>query len=425
MNAGAPVIPVAREERRALLAAAGGYFCLLCGYYMLRPIREALALEVGVQRNSWLFSAVLLVSAAILPVYWWFVGRTPRGRLLWLALTPFVLVFTVLAFALRASPRDTTLAFVYFVALTSANLYIISVFWSAMADVWRPELAKRFFGYVAAGGSAGALLGPFIVRLLVHETGPTPLILLACAFILATAGCVSAARAWLRRCAQGARVPDAALPVGGRALDDLARLAKTPYLLGIAGLIIAGQTIGAFMYNEQGKFVAAAYSDVADRAAVFATMEIAVNLLSLFFQAVVVGWLTRRGSVALSLSAMPVLLGGSFIALALFPVGGVLLVTQVIRRAADYGLGKPPREMLFTVLNSESKFKSKSLIDTVLQRGADTAGQWLYVAVAGIGLAGFAWLCGLLSLALLGATVTLGRAFETRRQETEPAGKPA
>ena len=422
MTATASVFPAGREERRALLAAAAGYFCLLCGYYMLRPIREALALEVGVQRNSWLFTAVLLVSAGILPIYWWFVGRTPRGRLLWLALAPFVGVFVLLAFALRADPHDATLAFVYFVALTSANLYIISVFWSAMADVWRPELAKRFFGYVAAGGSAGALLGPLIVRGLVRDLGPTPLIILACAFILGTAACVSAARSQLRRCAHGARVPDAALPVGGRAIDDLRRLARTPYLLGIAGLIIAGQTIGAFMYNEQGKYVAAAYSSIGDRAAVFATMEIAVNLLSLFFQAVVVGWLTRRGSVAWSLSAMPVLLGGSFIALALFPVGSVLLVTQVIRRAADYGLGKPPREMLFTVLNPESKFKSKSLIDTVLQRGADTAGQWLYVAVAGIGLAGFAWLCGLLSVALLGATVSLGRAFETRRQTT--AGEP-
>lgn len=421
MNATAPVIPAGRDERRALLAAAAGHFCLLCGYYMLRPIREALALEVGVQRNSWLFTAVLLVSAGILPIYWWFVGRTPRGRLLWLALSPFVLVFVVLAFALRAHPGDKTLAFAYFVALTSANLYIISVFWSAMADVWRPELAKRFFGYVAAGGSAGALVGPFIVRGLVHEVGPTPLILVACAFVLATAGWVSAARGLLRRCAHGARVPDAALPVGGRALDDLSRLARTPYLLGIAGLIIAGQTIGAFMYNEQGKYVAAAYANVADRAAVFATMEIAVNLLSLFFQAVVVGWLTRRGSVAWSLSAMPVLLGASFVVLAMFPVGGVLLVTQVIRRAADYGLGKAPREMLFTVLNPESKFKSKSLIDTVLQRGADTAAQWLYVVVASIGLAGFAGLCAALSLALLGATSTLGRAFEARRQESGPA----
>jgi AAA family ATP:ADP antiporter len=98
----------------------------------------------------------------------------------------------------------------------------------------------------------------------------------------------------------------------------------------------------------------------------------------------------------------------------------VLLVTQVIRRAADYGLGKPPREMLFTVLNSESKFKSKSLIDTVLQRGADSAAQWLYLLIAGAGLAGIAWMCGVLSLALLGATSILGRAFESRRRESDP-----
>jgi AAA family ATP:ADP antiporter len=421
----APAVPVGREERRAVLMAAGGYFCLLCGYYMLRPIREALALDVGPQYNSILFTVVLVVSSALLPIYWWLVGRTPRGRLLWFVCVPFVLVFFCLAIGLSWYPRDRTLAFVYFVSLTSANLYVVSVFWSAMADVWRPELAKRFYGYVAAGGSAGALLGPFIVTSLVSGIGHTPLVIIACVFILGTATLVSAARRSLRRSATGHQVPDAAIPVGGRAIDDLARLARTPYLLGIAGLIIAGQTIGAFMYNEQGRYVLSAYHTVAERTEIFANMEIAVNLLSLVFQAVVVTWLTRRGSVALSLSAMPVLLAASFIVLALYPVGSVLLVTQVLRRAADYGLGKPPREMLFTVLNAESKFKSKSLIDTVLQRGADTGGQWLYVFVAAAGMAGIAWMCAGLCVALLAATLLLGRGFENRQYAGDPAIGPA
>jgi len=417
--------PVGREERRALFAAAAGHFCLLCGYYMLRPIREALALDVGPQFNSILFTVVLVCSCVLLPIYWWFVGRTPRGRLLWLVCVSFAVVFVSLAVALSWFPRDRTVAFVYFVALTSGNLYLVSVFWSAMADVWRPELAKRFYGYVAAGGSAGALLGPLIVTSLVRVLGHPPLIIVACLFILCTAALVSTARRMLRRCASGHRVPDGAIPVGGRAIDDLARLARTPYLLGIAGLIIAGQTIGAFMYNEQGKYVLSAYESVADRTEIFANMEIAVNLLSLVFQALVVTWLTRRGSVALSLSAMPVLLGVSFVVLALFPLGSVLLVTQVLRRAADYGLGKPPREMLFTVLNSESKFKSKSLIDTVLQRGADAGGQWLYVVVAAAGMAGIAWMCAALCVALLGATLSLGKAFENRQSagETPAAAK--
>jgi AAA family ATP:ADP antiporter len=185
-----------------------------------------------------------------------------------------------------------------------------------------------------------------------------------------------------------------------------------------------GQTIGAFMYNEQGKYIAATLTTDVERTAMFANLEIAVNLLSLVFQAVVVTWLTRRGSVALSLSAMPTLIGASFIALAVFPLGSVLLVTQVLRRAADYGLGKPPREMLFTVLNPESKFKSKSLIDTVLQRGSDTAAQWLYKLVEHAGIAGLSWICAALCVVLLGATRSLGRAFETRTRADQPDARP-
>ena len=282
-----------------MLLAAAGYFCLLCGYYMLRPLRDSLALEVGVRYNRWLFTAVLVCSVALLPIYWWLVGRTPRGRLLWIVAALFALVFVSLAVGLKMAPREPALAFAYFVALTTANFYIVSVFWSAMADVWRPELAKRFFGYVAAGGSLGALLGPPLVRLGIHELGPTPLIIFACAFILCSAPCVSAARRVLRSGVGGARVPDGAIPVGGRALDDLARLARTPYLLGIAGLLIAGQMIGAFMYSEQGKYVAASYSSLADRAALFATMEFCVNLLAFAFQ----GYITQTHIHPLSSSS--------------------------------------------------------------------------------------------------------------------------
>jgi AAA family ATP:ADP antiporter len=412
------------QERKALLAAAAASFCLLGGYYMLRPIRDAMALDAGVS-NFVLFSVVLGCSTLLLPVYWWLVGRTPRGRLLWFVYGPFALVFLALAVALDMYPRDQKLAFAYFVAHASANLYIISVFWSAMADVWRPELAKRFYGYVAAGGSAGAVLSPIIVTSFVRDVGHAPLICVACASILASAALVSSARATLRRCAGGAGVPDSAIPVGGRALDDLARLVRTPYLLGIAGIIIAGQVIGAFMYSEQGRMIAGMFASDLERTAFFARLELYVNLLALFFQAVVVTWLTRRGSVALSLAAMPVLIGATFVVLVAAPVAVVFFATQVIRRAADYGLGKPPREMLFTVLNPETKFKSKSLIDTVMQRSSDVLGQWLYQFVAGLGLAGIAALCGALCAVLLAAARLLGSGFEKRRREVEPAGASA
>ena len=414
-----------REERRALWLAAAGFFCLMCGYYTLRPMREALALTVGVQYNFALFLTTLAVSAALLPPYWWLVGRTPRGRLPWLVSTPFVVMFLGLAACLTWYPGNRTVAFVYFVTLSSANLYLISLFWSAMSDVWRPELAKRFFGYVAAGGSAGAILGPFLVANLVRETGPAPLIVMACAFIMASALLASFARRFLRRAPDGAAVPDAAIPVGGRAVDDLVRLTHSPYLLGIAGIIVAGQIIGGFMYSEQGKIVAAAHHLLEDQAALFARLEFFVNVLSLIFQALVVTWLTRLGGVRLSLSAMPVLIGATFVLLALHPAVMVFLVTQVIRRASDYGLGKPSREMLFTILNPESKFKSKSLIDTVLHRGSDALAQGLYFLIAGIGLVGIAWGCAALCFVLLGITWFLGKAFESRRAEVPRAGLAA
>ena len=401
--------------------AAAGFFCLMCGYYTLRPMREALALDVGVEYNSILFSTVLGVSAALLPIYWWFVRRTPRGRLPWLVSTPFVVVFLALAVGLTRDPGNRTVAFAYFVALTSGNLFLISIFWSAMADVWRPDLAKRFYGYVAAGGSAGAILGPQIVSNLVHEWGPAPLVVMACAFIMGSALLASFARRSLRRAPDGSAVPDAAIPVGGRALDDLARFVRSPYLLGIAGIIVAGQIIGGFMYNEQGKLVAEHYHSLADRAALFARMEFYVNVLSLIFQAVVVTWLTRRGSVLLSLSAMPVVIGGSFVAMALYPSATMFLATQVLRRAADYGLGKPPREMLFTVINPESKFKSKSLIDTLLYRGSDAVAQWLYLLIAGLTLSGIAWMCAGISLVLMWIMRALGRGFENRQRAPDPA----
>jgi AAA family ATP:ADP antiporter len=208
-------------------------------------------------------------------------------------------------------------------------------------------------------------------------------------------------------------------------MDDVRRLVTSPYLLGIAGILVVGQLIGGFMYSEQGRYVSEHYDSLADRAALFARMEAWVNVLALMFQAGVVTLLSWRNSLVTSLSAMPLLVGASFIVMAFFPVGGVLLVTQVLRRAADYGLGKPTREMLFTVLNPESKFKSKSLIDIILHRGTDAVAQWLYVLIAGLGLAGVSWICIGLCFAMLAVTIYLGRAFERQRRAAPDAGAVA
>ena len=321
-----------------------------------------------------------------------------------------IFLFAALGTAANSGHVPPKLAAVYFVSVTALNLFIISVFWSVMVDLWRPDSAKRLFGMVAAGGSAGALVGPAFNALLVEQLGATAVIYIACALLTGAVFAGMLAQS-LRAQADAATATGASVAVGGRAVDDLARLARSPYLLGIAGLIVMGQVLGAFMYNEQAKYVEAAYTSLAERAALFARVDLASNILALLMQTLLVGWLTTRGGVRATLTAMWGVAAASFAMLAFFPGGALLLITQVVRRGGDYGLFKPAREMLFTVLSPQSKFKSKSLLDTVLQRGSDSLGNGLYLLVAGLGLAAIAGLCAAACVLLIMAARWLGAVF--------------
>ncbi len=397
------------DEWRPLLASAAAYFFLLGGYYMLRSPREAYALQVGRENIDLLFYVSMAVMVPVLPAYWWLVGRVRRGWLYAGVVSSVAVLFLALGLALRAAPDSRVLAGVFFVAVTSLNLFLVTVFWSTMVDLWRSGAAKRLFGVIAAGGSAGAISGPAFNALFVGSLGTANVIFVACGMLLAAVVCGRLAQGWALVTDSAAARPDTI--VGGRVIDDLKRLATSPYLLAIGGLIVAGQVLGAFMYQEQARFVAENYVSNEARTGLFARLDLAVNVLALLAQVFVVGWLVARGGVRWSLSAVPLVLIASLVPLALFPLGAVLLATQIVRRAADYGLFKPTREMLFTVLNPETKFKSKSLLDTLLQRGGDSLGQWLYGFVAVLGLAANAWICALFSLLMLGVAIWLGGQF--------------
>lgn len=413
--AATPPIGLSVAQRAALWSAAVAYFALLAGYYMLRSLREAFALEVGRERIDELFYLTFVVMLAVLPMYWYAVARLARGRLLATIYGLVVLLFVALAAAVHDGASGGVAGIVYFVAVSSLNLFMVSVFWSVMVDAWRSGTAQRVFGYIAGGGSAGAIAGPLFNSLFVERLGASVTITIASALI----GTAAIAGQWAQRRSLGSDgcSRDAlAVAVGGRARDDLRRLVTTPYLLGIAVLIVAGQVLGGFMYNEQARYVESAYRTLGERAALFARLDFLVNVVALLFQSFVVAWLTRRGGMRLALGTVPVLLIGSLVALALVPIGLMLLATQVLRRGVDYGLFKPIREMLFTVLNPESKFKSKSLIDTLLQRGGDSLGQFSYPLVAGLGLAGVAWVCALLCVAMLVLAMGLARGFQQRER---------
>lgn len=400
---------IARGEGAALIASAATYFLLLCGYYMLRSLREAFALEAGREHIPLLFTITLAVQLAILPVYWWIVGRVRRDRLLTCLYLPVTVLFLALAMAARQAPVPPLTASLYFIAVTSLNLFLVSVFWSTMVDLWSPGASQRLFGIIAGGGSAGALAGPAFNAAFVQKLGVSAVIYTACALLVAAVATGIAAQRMLAR--SQARETTVYTPVGGRAADDLLRLVRSPYLLLIAVLIVVGQWIGAFMYNEQARYVAAAYTHITERAALFARIDLASSLLALLLQTLVVGWLSTRGGVRATLTATFALVATSLAALAAVPTGTVLLVTQVVRRGGDYGLFKPAREMLFTVLRAETKFKSKSLLDTVLQRGADSVGNGLYLLVAPLGLAGIAGVSASACVLLMLGARWLGATF--------------
>jgi AAA family ATP:ADP antiporter len=397
-------------ERAPLAAAAATYFLLLCGYYMLRSLREAMVLQAGSDRIPFFFLITFGAMLAVLPIYWWLVARVPRRRLMAYVYTPIVLLFASLAQLTSSGHVTPTLGGIYFVAVAGLNLLVISVFWSTMADLWSPESAKRVFGFVAAGGSAGALAGPAFNAFFVEAIGATGVIYIACAFLIASILMGMFTR-HLRARADASKAGEASVAVGGRAIEDLARLVRSPYLLGIAGFIVVTQLFGAFMYNEQAKYVEATWSTLTERAAIFARIDLASNVLSLFFQTCLVGWITARGGVRATLMTMWIVVAASFAILALFPSGMLLLATQVLRRGCDYGLFKPAREMLFTVLAPQTKFKSKSLIDTVLQRGADSVSNGIYVLVSGLGLAVIAGLCAAACVLLTMGARRLGAAY--------------
>ena len=412
---------VAPAERASLAAAAATYFLLLCGYYMLRSLREAMALEAGSERIPFFFLITFIAMLAILPLYWWVVARVPRSRLMACVYLPVIALFAALAALAGNGYVTPVLAGVYFVSVAGLNLFVISVFWSVMVDLWRPESARRVFGMIAAGGSAGALCGPAFNAFFVQEIGATAVIYLACTLLVAAVLMGMLARN-LRAKADPSAAGDASVAVGGRAIEDLARLARSPYLLVIAGLIVVTQILAAFMYNEQAKYVESAYASLTERAAVFARIDLASNVLALLMQTLLVGWLTARGGTRATLTLTWAIAGASFAILAFVPSGALLLATQVIRRGGDYGLFKPAREMLFTILSPQSKFKSKSLIDTVLHRGADSLGNGLYVLVSGLGLATLAALCAAACVLLAIGARWLGAAFTDQESKASRSG---
>jgi len=375
-------------EIGAALWSFACFFCLLCGYYVLRPLRDEMGVQGGVENLPWLFSATFAAMLAVVPVFGFAASRLARRRLVpW---TYLFFITNVLGFygLFSTGVAPPAVARAFFVWVSVFNLFVVSLFWSLMADLFRPGQAARLFGFISAGGSCGALAGPTLTALLAAPLGTAKLLLVSCGFLGAAVVCAQAL-------ARGPASRDARSPadsIGGTTWSGVAGILRSPYLLGIVAYVLLYTVLFGFVYLELARLVAAAYLESAQRTALFARVDLAVNALTLLGQLFLVSRLVEKLGVGVALALLPALGLAGFAVIGLAPVLAVLIAFQILRRAADYAIARPAREMLFTVLTREEKYKSKNFIDTVVFRGGDAASGWVYAALksAGLGLAGLA-----------------------------------
>lgn len=407
------LLPATPAERRAALWSFAYFFALLAAYYVLRPLRDQSAIAGGIKALPWLFTATFATLLVAQPIYGALVARLPRRRFIVVVYHFFAadLALFWLLQALGVEPVAT--ARVFFVWVSVFNLFAVAVFWSFMADLFDSAQGKRLFGFIGAGGTAGALLGPALTIALAGPLGPANLLLVALALLEGAVLCVLR----LDRTARaGAGVCREERPIGGSAFAAFAEIARSPYLLGIAAWVSLLSFGGTVLYFAQAHIVAAEVHGAAAQTRVFAGIDLAVGLLSLLTQLFATGRLLERFGCGAAAGALPAVYLVGFAVLGLSPTLAVVLVFQVAQRWANFAIANPARQVFFTVVGRGEKYKAKNVIDVVVFRASDALYGWVFETLQAVGLKlGVVALCALpAAAAWLVLSGALGRGLDRR-----------
>jgi ATP:ADP antiporter, AAA family len=416
-------VPATARERSAALWSFAYFFTLLAGYYVLRPLRDQMGIAGGVKNLPWLFTATFLSLLVAQPLYGAVVARLPRVKFIPIVYHFFVANLVLFWVLLTFDVEKVIVARAFFVWVSVFNLFAVAVFWSFMADLFSAEQGKRLFGFIGAGGTVGALLGPVVTILLSAPLGPVNLLIAAAAFLEAAVFCV-------HRVERVANAPTDLDPrrlrVGGSALAALPELIRSPYLMGVAiwvSLLSFGATIA---YFAQANIVSTTIHDAATQTRLFAGIDLAVGLLSLATQIFATGRFLRRFGTGISAAALPVVYVVGFVAVAIAPILSVVVTLQVAQRWMNFAIANPARQVFFTVVGREEKYKAKNLIDVVIYRGSDALYGWLYDSLQALGLKlGAIALCALPVVAgWLILSTALGQAQERLTTKRDDEGAP-
>jgi AAA family ATP:ADP antiporter len=369
-------------------AVAGGFalfFLLFASYFMLRPVRETFAIAGGVDNLQWLFTATFIATLIVVPLFGWVSRRVSRRRLLPATYGFSAVVMIGFAASLLASPENVWIGRAFYVWLSVFNLFVISIAWSLMADIFRTDQAHRLFGQIAAGASLGGLAGPLLSTVLVAPLGHAGLLLLSTALLLSTLACVGFLVRWSDRQPHG-RAPETwQRPIGGNVWAGLGLILRTPYLLAISAFVLLLTVVSTFLYLEQARIMAEVFPDPVRQTQVFGTIDAVVQALTIGVQVFLTGHVARRLGVRTLLCTVPLLMVLGFGLLAVATSFPVFVAVMILRRVGEYAFVRPGREMLFAPVDRETKYKAKNAIDTVVYRAGDLLGAWTNTAVLFIG----------------------------------------
>ncbi|MBU0726906.1 MAG: MFS transporter [Alphaproteobacteria bacterium] len=409
-------VTVRPGEWPAFLLAFGYFFCLLSGYYILRPIRDEMGVIGGTRNLQWLFTATFFAMLAAVPAFGWLVSRHPRRRFMPAVYHFFTANLLIFFLLFRLDPQNVTMARIFFVWVSVYNLFVISVFWSFLSDIFTEGQGRRLFGAIAAGGTTGALLGPLLTAGLAVPLGPVNLLLVSALLLQGAVICI-------RLLSRHRFRPEAASDqrIEGGILSGATTLLQSRHLMLIAAYVLFYTWTSTFLYFQQAEIVANAFDNSPERTRIFALIDLTVNFVTLILQVLVTGRLLAWGGVTAGLVLLPAFTAIGFATLAAAPAVLTLLGFQGLRRATNYAIARPGREVLFTVVPREQRYKSKNFLDTVVYRGGDAVSGWLYAGLAGLGLSlkGIALVAvPIAGLWLLLATV-IGRRHERLTEEKE------
>jgi len=423
LTRGTRVLP---HERRAVILAFACNFLVLGSYYILRPVRDTIATIFGTDQLQWLFTGTFIGTLIASPIYGWLAARVRLNRLLpgvfWFWLVN-VLLFQVL---FKAAPDDRWIGGAYYVWFSVVNLFMISVFWTLMSDLFSSSQATRLFALIAAGGTLGAIAGPLVTRLAVHAIGLGGMLMVAAVgflLVIVLVHLLMREKTRLRQIGEGGQPTTLDHDLPGGALEGFWALLRSPYSRRQALFFFLMTWVNTVAYFMQTDLISQAFSGDADRAVALSDIALTVNILAAIILLFGMGRFVQRFGVTAGLILNPIIMVLAFIAVALSPTLLMIKALQVIRQVAQYAIARPSREICFTVVPQADRYKTKNVIDTVIYRFGDLSSAWVQAGLraAGLRMVGSAAVGMGMSLIWGVGALMLGKRYEVLRAEQEAA----